>query len=249
MAMAAASTPAAQAAAAATLRTSGESDATKQSSKVAIATTSSGSERRHLSGKSGKSANALGLATPDDYSWILGNYEAEPHTLVTLSNGESGASELPPTDMEGSRLEVKFLAFPGVPPTNALALEAKVFFSFLNEATGDRVFAREVYEGVGSYNTDFANQVTFYTDHLEFQQPDGSWAPVDNAVASEVGSTRCSKLSKVPSGSSIVCDSYANDVFNITGTGVIHQEVIASVCVDCSYRWIFLDLERQHSVL
>ena len=228
MAMAAASTPAAQAAAAAaTLRTSGESDATKQSSKVAIATTSSGSERRHLSGKSGKSANALGLANPDDYQWILGNYEADKSTSITLFDGESGgASELPPIEMEGSRLEVNFLAFPGVPPTNAL--EAKVFFSFLNEATGDRVFAREVYEGVGSYNTDFANQVTFYTDHLEFQQPDGSWAPVDNAVASEVGSMRCSKLSKVPSGSSIVCDSYANDVFNITGTGLIHQEVIAS---------------------
>ena len=139
------SSSSAQAAAAATLRTSGggESDTTKQSSKVAIATTSSGSERRHLSGKSGKSANALGLANPDDYQWILGNYEADKSTSITLFDGESGgASELPPIEMEGSRLEVNFLAFPGVPPTNAL--EAKVFFSFLNEATGDRVFARLV---------------------------------------------------------------------------------------------------------
>ena len=218
--MAASSTPAAWAAAATTLRTSGESDArkTKQSSKVA----GSGFERG-LSGKSGKSANALGLATPDDYQWILGNYKPYDSTLITLINGESGAGELPPPDIEGSRLEVKFLAFPGLPPNSSF--EAKVSFSFLNEA-GDRVFAREVYEGVGSYNTDFANQVTFYTDHLEFQASDGSWFRVGDEVASDTSSLTCSKLPKVPSGSSIVCDTYTNDYFNITGG--LQQETIAS---------------------
>ena len=223
--MAASSTPTAWAAAAATLRTtSGESDATKQSSKVATATTSSGSRfERGLSGKSGKSANALGLATPDDYQWILGNYKPYDSTLITLINGESDAGELPPPDIEGSRLEVKFLAFPGLPPNSSF--EAKVSFSFLNEA-GDRVFAREVYEGVGSYNTDFANQVTFYTDHLEFQASDGSWFRVGDEVASETGSLTCSKLPKVPSGSSIVCDTYVNDYFNINGG--LQQEIIAS---------------------
>ena len=210
--MAAASTPAARAAAAAaTLRTSGESDATKQSSKVA--TTSSGSERRHLSGKSGKSTNALGLATPDDYHWISGNYGIYDATFLTLINGESAAA---PFDTDGTGLEINFL-----PTGGGLALQAKLSFSF---GEGGQFFAREIYEGVASYNSDFANQVTFYSDHLEFQLPDGSWAPLSTSDVSDVGTLRCSKLSKVPSGSSIICDAYSNDDIN-----TIQQEVIASV--------------------
>lgn len=188
-----------------------------------VATTSSGSERR-LSGKSGKSAKALdlGLASPEDYQWVLGNYKAYDATLLALINGESGADYPFP---EGAGLEISFLSLPGLPP--GLSLQAKLSFSFVNEQ-GGQVVAREIYDGVASYNADFTNQVTFYSDHLEFQLPDGSWAPLSDEEASDVGSITCSKLPKVPSGSSIVCDSYSNDYLNIPDVGTFTQEVIAS---------------------
>ena len=225
--MVAASTPAARAAAATTLHTSGESDTAKQTSNVAIATTSSGSERRHLSGKSGKSANALGLATPDDYKWFVGHYTVkDPYTLVALSNGESDISFS--STFEGGSLEVKNVLDDDDLPT--LKFEAAVYFTW--NLGGIQSIFREVYDGVASYNPNFTNQVTLYSDHLEFQKPDGSWALFPGSAASDVGHIKCSKLASVPSGRSIVCDGYNNDSFtaNVPDVGEVpvHFENMAS---------------------
>ena len=218
--MVAASTPAAWAT---TLRTSGEkSDARKQSSEVA--TTLSGFER-HLSGKSGKAAN-LGLAGSEDYEWFVGKYTiAEPQTVVTLNNGETDINE---PILEGS-LEIKNMLDDDGSPT--LKFEGTLYFTWAIPG-GPQAIGREVYDGVASYNSDFANQVTLYSDHVELQQPDGSWNTLPNSAASDVGHLTCSKLANVPSGRSIVCDAYSNDSFTVNvpdiGEVPVHFENIVS---------------------
>ena len=218
--MAAASTPAAWAA---TLRTSGEkSDARKESSsKVAIATTSSGSERR-LSGKSGKSTKALGLATYEDYQWFEGDYTVkDPGTIVNLLEGERYFN---PT-IKGTRLEVNNVLNADNSPT--LIFEAAFYYGWTN-SVGVKQFAKEVFDGVASYNTDFTNQVTLYSDHVEHLQPDGSWVSIPNSSTSEVGHLTCSKLASVPSGRSIVCDTYTNDYYNTPEGPVVSFETMST---------------------
>ena len=144
---------------------------------------------------------------------------------MKLIDGESGADTPFPFGGAGAGLEINFLPLPGLP--SGLSLQAKFSFSFAFQ--GGQVLAREIYDGVASYNADFANQVTFYSDHLEFQQPDGSWATLVSPAESDVGHLTCSKLPKVPSGSSIVCDSYSNDYIKIPNRGTFLQEVVASV--------------------
>jgi len=200
--MAAASTPAAWAA---TLRTNGKSDARKKQSSSKVST-SSGSERQ-LSGKSGKSTKALGLATYEDYKWFVGDYTVkDPDTLVNLRGGESYFN---PT-IKGTRLEVNNVLDADNSPS--LIFEAAFYYSWTN-IVGDQIFAKEVYDGTASYNTDFANQVTLYSDHVELLV-DGVWTAIPNSSTSEVGHFTCSKLSNVPSGKSIVCDTYTNDYYD-----------------------------------
>jgi len=210
--MAAASTPAAWAA---TLRTSGESDARKESSNVA--TTSSGSERR-LSGKSGKSTKALGLATYEDYKWIEGLYTVkDPDTTVFNIEGEPFNPDPRP---KGTELTIESMF-----GSEGLAFQAFHYFD-----NGVDFYAREILEGVASYNTDFINEVDFYTDHIEvLNSTDGNWNTLPNADVSEVTHLRCSKLANVPSGRSIVCDAYGNDYFfNVPGVGDVHIESMYS---------------------
>ncbi len=184
-----------------------------------------GSERR-LSGKSGKSAKALGLATYEDYRWFEGDYTVvEPQTVVTLNNGETDINE---PNLEG-RLEIKNMLDDDGSPT--LKFEGAIYFTWVIPE-GPQAIGREVFDGVASYNTEFANQVTLYSDHVELQQPDGSWNTLPNSAASDVGHLTCSKLANVPSGRSIVCDAYSNDSFTVNVPGIgevpVHFENIVS---------------------
>ncbi len=202
----------------ATLRTSGEkSDAREQSSKVSTTTTSSGSERR-LSGKSGKSAKALGLATYEDYKWLLGDYTVkDPDTTVFNFEGEPFN---PDPRSKGTEFTIESLL-----DSEGLAFQATIYFD-----NGVDFYAREIFEGVASYNTDYVNEVTFYSDHIQvLNSTDGNWNTLPNADVSEVGHIRCSKLAQVPSGSSIACDAYNNDYFfNVPGVGDVHIESMYS---------------------
>ena len=230
--MAAASTPAAWAA---TLRTtSGEkSDARKESSKVSTTSTSSGSERRHLSGKSGKSAKALalGLATYEDYKWIEGSYNTVSYrTLIDLEDGgpvdgspEEGSSSSGNFGSRGTELEIESLF-----DSKGLAFQASLYVDVDISLLGGGTYKlREIFEGVASY--DLENKVVFHSDHLEiFNTVKEEWVAFTDAVASEVGTLVCKQLAKVPSGESIVCDYYGNDVFEFPGVGDVHTETISS---------------------
>ena len=193
--MAAASTPAAWAA---TLRSD---TAKKQSSKEVSPSTRPGPGRR-LKGKGGKD----GLATYEDYEWFVGDYTVkDPDTTINLAEGDR--YELP--SFKGTRLEVKnVLAEDGSP---SLIFEADFYYEWTN-TLGGQMNAREIFDGVASYNLDFVNQVTLYSDHVELFL-NGEWTRIDNHIVSEVGHFTCSKRAGFPSGNSIICDGYGNDLY------------------------------------
>ena len=232
--MAASSTPAAWAA---TLRTSAsgeKSDARnrKESSKVSTSTTStsSGSERR-LSGKSGKTAKALGLATYEDYKWIEGSYNTVSYrTLVDLEDGgpvdgspEEGSSSSGNFGSRGTELEIESLF-----GSQGLAFQASLYVDVDISLLGGGTYKlREIFEGVASY--DLENKVVFHTDHLEiFNTVSEEWVAFTDADLSDTATLVCKQLAKVPSGESIVCDYYGNDVFEFPGVGDVHTETISS---------------------
>jgi len=94
-------------------------------------------------------------------------------------------------------------------------------------------FVRLAYEGVGSLNPRLQDEITFYTDNLEFQLKggDGTWFQFDQEEMSDTSSLRCSQLPNDKDGSSIACEVYENEVFPPGGAGGaqgVSLEVIAS---------------------
>ena len=55
---------------------------------------------------------------------------------------------------------------------------------------------RLVYEAVGSLNPGLQDEITFYTDNLEYQLKggDGTWIQFDQEEMSDTSSLRCSRL-------------------------------------------------------
>ena len=170
---------------------------------------------RRLSGKSSKS---LGLATYDDYKWIVGKYTNAnlPATHVHLRDGVAYKRDFNSTSLEITPLD----------EPQGLAFQAIITSVGLTQTFGN-VYFRETLEGVASYNLD--TKVPFYSDYIEFRfDENAEWTPLDNEQTSDVSKMTCSKLAKVPSGKSIVCDGYANDVWELPG-GVEEFEVLSSV--------------------
>ena len=95
-------------------------------------------------------------------------------------------------------------------------------------------FVRLVYEGVGSLNPRLQDEITFYTDNLEYLNgtdlDNDDWVQFGQEDVSGTSSLRCSQLPKDKDGSSIVCDVYENEVFapNPVFPLGVRLEVIAS---------------------
>ena len=170
---------------------------------------------RRLSGKSGKS---FGLANHDDYKWIEGNYTIpDPANGVVMRDGTPFSAVV-----RGTGLEIKALdGFEGlVFQATLVAVDETV--------PGGEIYYRDVFEGVASYNLD--NKITFYCDHIEYRLgEDGDWSPGNTEAGSDVGVMTCSKLAKVKSGKSIVCDTYSNDIWPLPEGGEGHFEIMSSI--------------------
>ena len=95
-------------------------------------------------------------------------------------------------------------------------------------------FVRLVYEAVGSLNPRLQDEITFYTDNLEYLNgtdlDNDDWVQFGQEDVSGTSSLRCSQLSNDKEGSSIVCDVYENEVFapNPVFPSDVRLEVIAS---------------------
>ena len=230
--MAAASTPAALAA---TLRESGANE--NRSSNEVSASTSSTSGRQ-LDGKSGKATKASFPATPENYEWIVGEYDPADLNLpidyhqVTLEDGEpiqerrslleSEEPSGPPPKYYPARLGIKPLRdYPSL--VFQATLDFKIFDTNLE--------AREVLEGVGSFNPAKVYQITFYADHKEYlNTTSGEWVQKTFQKYADNTVLECSKVLEYPDGENIVCEYYGNNVFDFTmfGFGLFHSEGIST---------------------
>jgi len=168
------------------------------------------------SGKSIKSSSGDGLANGEDYDWILGDYTAIYHSNVNLINGKpSGKPRTrsgPPASYDRSLQIVRI----GDDSSGGYAFGATY-------QVGNHV--RSVFDGVGSFNPSFTNQINFYEDHLEWYNGT-DWTTLGSAENSDVSSMRCSQLQNEKAGSHrIVCDVYENEN---TGDS-FHMEVISTI--------------------
>ena len=204
--MAAASTPVA-----ATLRESGGNE--KHSSNEVSASNSS-TPGRQLDGKSGKAtASASFPATPQDYAWIVGEYDpADLNLPIDYHYNQVLLHEGEPTVVHPAGLGMYYAAKLDIKPLRAypsLVFQATLDIKF---AESDLEF-REVMEGVGSFNPSKVDEITFYSDHKELRNsPDEEWVPGLLTEYAELTTLECSKVSEYPHGENIVCEYYGNGV-------------------------------------
>jgi len=76
---------------------------------------------------------------------------------------------------------------------------------------------RYVFEGVRSYNSKFKDEITFFSDHLEYLNGAGKWylASDTNNEIEDVDTLICIKVS--PDGIDIVCDGHINRISYLHG--------------------------------
>ncbi len=145
--------------------------------------------------KSGK--GSARIATGVDYDWVVGNYTECRNTDIVLTDGEPRTEENEVCD-NGQVLVVERL---GADPSG---LTFQATFQFDGPPA-----LRYIYEGVGSYNPRYKEEVMFYADHSE-EKKNGTWEPfsTNEPQASDVATLRVSQLGG--DGSSVVGDFYVN---------------------------------------
>ena len=83
--------------------------------------------------------------------------------------------------------------------------------------------ARYISVGVGSYNPKFSDEITFYTDHIEYlrktESGDNTWVDFGSSLDTDVLTLKCSKLNPYPDGKTIVCDINSNLVREVDSVG------------------------------
>jgi len=194
---------------------------TETMSMLAITEQKGGSGSRRTN-KSSTSRSKSG----GSYDWLVGDYIASKSNQLLLIDGE-----VPPVDLPlvGSQtLEVTRLGDDA---------SANIFrATYVQDISGIPIspysLIRLVYEGVGSLNPRLQDEITFYTDNLEYQLKEGNgrWFQFDQEEMSDTSSLRCSRLPNDKDGSSIACEVYENEVFlpsEVFPQGV-SLEVIAS---------------------
>ncbi len=219
--MAAASTPSALAA---TLRESGASANEKLSSNEVSASTSS-TPGRQLEGKSGKASFP---ATPEDYAWLVGEYDpADLNLPIDYNYNQVLMDEGEPVEVfawgmyYAAKLDIKPLRdYP------SLVFQA----TFDVKYTESDVEHREVMEGVGSFNPGKVDEITFYSDHKERRDsPDEEWVPTLLSEYAEKTTLECSKVPEYPHGENIVCEYYGNGVIGTPESETyVNNEAIAT---------------------
>ena len=180
--------------------------------------------RRGMESKSSKARRN----NDDAYDWLVGDYTASKSNQVLLINGEVPDIPLPPD--ADQTLEITRLG----DDASANIFQA----TFIQDISGIPMspfsFVRLVYEAVGSLNPRLQDEITFYTDNLEYLNgtdlDNDDWVQFGQEDVSGTSSLRCSQLSKEKDGSSIVCDVYENEVFapNPVFPLGVRLEVIAS---------------------
>ena len=179
------------AALAATLR---ESVANKKQSSNEVSASTSSRPGRRLDGKSGKAtASASFPAKPEDYAWLVGEYESADLGLPTDYNYNQVLMD------EGEPVEVfawgmYYAAKLDIKPLRdypSLVFQA----TFDVKYTESDVEHREVMEGVGSFNPGKVDEITFHSDHKESRNsPDEEWVPGLLTEYAELTTLECSKV-------------------------------------------------------
>lgn len=148
------------------------------------------------SGKSGK--GGARLADGGDYDWVLGRYTKCQRSGFLLTNGDP-FEKVADQNCDADELVIERL---GDDP-KGLTFQA----SYLTPMW------RRYYEGVGSYNSKYIDEITFYNDHAEMFNGT-SWVSL-GAQESDVSTMRVSRLDGYPS--SVVADTYGNWLRAIPG--------------------------------
>ena len=188
----------------------------------------SSSTQPHRRGMESKSSKAS-RNNDDAYDWLVGDYIASKSNQLLLIDGEV----LPPVDLPlvGSQtLEITRLG----EDASANIFQASYTQDISGIPMSPFSFVRLVYEAVGSLNPRLQDEITFYTDNLEYLNgtdlDNDDWVQFGQEDVSGTSSLRCSQLSNDKEGSSIVCDVYENEVFapNPVFPSDVRLEVIAS---------------------
>jgi len=189
---------------------------------------SSSNQPRHR-GMESKSSKAS-RNSDDAYDWLVGDYTASQSNQVLLINGEVSDIPFPPETEGDQTLEITRLG----DDASANIFQATFIQDIRGIPMSPFSFVRLVYEAVGSLNPRLQDEITFYTDNLEYLNgtdlDNDDWVQFGQEDVSGTSSLRCSQLPNEKDGSSIVCDVYENEVFapNPVFPLGVRLEVIAS---------------------
>lgn len=171
--------------------------------------------------RSSKSGKGSAIA-PTDYSWLVGNYSKCTQTLIFLFDGVpfltteddncTGSRALSIDSLGGSnRMFQSTLRTEVAVPCSAVNIPPP---NCPNKTLPDTTSSRHIFEGVGSYNPMFENEMIFHTDHQDVLEIDDDgkevWVPQGDSTEQDKGTLTCSQLENYPGGSTIVCDLYEN---------------------------------------
>ncbi|KAL7546811.1 hypothetical protein ACHAWF_010144, partial [Thalassiosira exigua] len=174
------------------------------------------------------------ITSDNDFQWIVGNYTDCTIAGVALMGGH--VVETVPTRecSEGANLLVSPIP-DGAASSRIFEAEWQTYYPCNrvnitkvcpNVGGQESTILRRVYQGVGSFSSKYAHEITFYSDFMEYLDGDilGSdykWVSFGNEMKEDVSTLRC-----VYSGEySIVCDKFTQSVVEDNGA---HYQAMAT---------------------
>ena len=182
-----------------------------------------------------------------DYSWVVGDYTSCTRSAMVLKEGNFLQTEETASCPESQSIEIAALGSP------------TRFYQLILTAIGrpclhvDQLDCKgatdiwHVFEGIGSYNPKFKDEITFFSDHLEYLNGDGEWglASDTNDKVEDVDTFVCTKASL--DGDTIVCDGHINRMllgghFQMVGTFVLSEGSVAvENFIEHDHSWVVGD--------
>ena len=159
---------------------------------ISASTSTSSTPGRQLDGKSGKASFP---ATPEDYAWLVGEYDPTDLNLpIDYNYNQVLLDEGEPVLVHPAGLGMYYAAKLDIKPLRAypsLVFQATLDIKF----TESDLEFREVMEGVGSFNPGKVDEITFHSDHKESRNsPDEEWVPGLLTEYAELTTLECSKV-------------------------------------------------------
>lgn len=185
----------------------------------------------HAFGPSGThqvEVETTGSFVPPDCNWIVGKYTKGIHSFIHLNAGFAparGLKEDQPTK-EGEMLDISpltsgtkrhfkaVLTNPGVPCASYALIDKECPYAYDG---GSPVYGNRTtvvfyeMEGTCSYNPKKANEIEFYTDHIEYLVANGSWIKAHGSGSHPEDDMDTMTCSKFDGSGRLVCDLHTMD--------------------------------------